>query len=158
MKLSFKMLVLILIIINTNTYAKSNHSYYDLETKECHIAIPVGYDILDGFTKKRIVFLQKKGIVETSIITIIKGNQKKYIDLLKEKLKKDNNILIKETEIVHLSYQKFKVPITNNITEYQYNIFGKSFFIGCTNVDQKDIDYIIKHCNETYNEEINTSK
>ncbi len=85
MKSSFKMLVLLTLLIGTNIFAKSDHTYYDLETKECRIAIPTNFYILGGFTKKRIVFFHKKESSEKKFIAL----KKKYINhYLKQKVLK----------------------------------------------------------------------
>jgi len=146
-KLSIRILI-ICILINANILAKNNEYYY-LDNRECSIAIPLGFYILGDFTKNRIAFLQEKDL-ETNNIVIIKENQRKYVDLLKEVGKKEHNALIEEKKIGHLLYQKFKILITENIFEYRHNIFGNGFFWGSNNVKQKDIDYMIKHCVETY--------
>ena len=146
-KLSIRILI-ICILINANILAKNNEYYY-LDNRECSIAIPLDFYILGGFTESRIAFLQKKGL-EINTITIIKENQRKRVDFLKEAEQKEHNALIEEKKIGHLLYLKFKVPIIENIFEYRHNIFGDNFFWGSNNVKQKDIDYMIKHCVETY--------
>ena len=151
-KLSIRILV-ISILINANIVAKNNEYYY-LDNRECSIAIPLDFHILGGFTKKRIVFYQEKKL-ETNNITILKGNQKKYIKVLNKRAIKEHDSLVEEKNIGHLVYQKYKINITKNTVKYMHHIFGNNFFWGSEGITQKDINYMIKHCLETYKNEEN---
>ena len=126
-------------------FAKSDSQYYYLNNKECEIAIPINFYIPSNFSKNQINFLYK-----TKTIMVSTSKKNELLAWVKKDTQLNNDILIEDKNISCLSYQKYKIIIGGDTFEYRHVISGKDFYFISNDVKQKNIDYIVNHCLETY--------